>query len=1000
MNKRIISRLLLIISVISIGTGPNFSFNRISTSVHTSVIEGGVPERLSFDVEVAWESMEVAPVTIGKQTFWSISLNDTNEFSKPGAPIIPVISRTLAIPFGVSLKLKVTPENPHVIRVAGEVLPGPTQSAEWNLDKINFADANMPEILVTSERDNSIYASDTPFPGKNGEIASDGVIRQQRITGIILFPLQYNPVERVIILYEKLHVDVILSGNYILSNTNPRPESEAYEQILGSSVDNYEEGKQWRLSPLEQEQLGVGGSKTNNLKQSAPWTPPNPGWRIKVQQQGFYRLTYDQLAAAGVPVDQLDPLTFQMFSMGIEIPIKVVGEGDGSFDANDTILFYGESVHSKYANNNVYWLTYGLDQGLRVEKRDITPQSAELENSCLFELSKEESHYYISWLPGTDELERYIWTFAQAGSQKSLSLNLTDVDTSMGGTLRIRLMGASEVSDQNPDHHVVVSLNGTFLDDLYWDGRNWLEKDIAIPTGVIVDGNNTLSLALPGDTGAGNLDAIYLDSMKIFYERYFVAHSDLFAFSQPNSGEHRYQVSNFSTLEVLLFDTSNPSEISELIGATITQNGPTYRVEFEDLTGENNPNNYWLGSESSLLTVTGLERDVPSNLEETSNRADYLIISPSIFLQQATNLLVLRESQGFQAMLIDVQDVYDQFNFGIVSPYALRDFFAYADHFWTSPAPSFVLLIGDGNYDPKNYEGYGKESFLPPFLVVADPLIGETAADNRYVDIDGLDNLPDMMIGRLAVNTAAELTNTINKLSSYEAMPAFQDWQSRLLVIADNTDEGGNFSALAQSLIACCVTPNYQPERVYLGVTHLTVSAAHEAIQNNINEGEIIVNYIGHAAQSQWAGYDVNPAFNGPLLSRNDVPTLNNQDRYPFVLAMTCWEGYFINPQPSGTNYDSLAETITRAQSKGAIGSWSPTGTSFVGGHDILDKQFFQSFFMENSDRIGQAIAESLIDLWSTGTHLDLIDTFMLFGDPATLINRIGMNIYLPMVAR
>ena len=160
------------------------------------------------------------------------------------------------------------------------------------------------------------------------------------------------------------------------------------------------------------------------------------------------------------------------------------------------------------------------------------------------------------------------------------------------------------------------------------------------------------------------------------------------------------------------------------------------------------------------------------------------------------------------------------------------------------------------------------------------------------------------------------------------------------------------------------------------------------------------MNYIGHAAQSQWAGYDVNPAFNGPLLSRNDVPTLNNQDRYPFVLAMTCWEGYFINPQPSGTNYDSLAETITRAQSKGAIGSWSPTGTSFVGGHDILDKQFFQSFFMENSDRIGQAIAESLIDLWSTGTHLDLIDTFMLFGDPATLINRIGMNIYLPMVAR
>ena len=84
-------------------------------------------------------------------------------------------------------------------------------------------------------------------------------------------------------------------------------------------------------------------------------------------------LTYTVLATAGLPVDTLDPRSFQLFYMGQEVPIRVIGEEDGHFDATDVLLFYGRSVDSlfldgilptnKYTGTNIYWLTYACAAG-------------------------------------------------------------------------------------------------------------------------------------------------------------------------------------------------------------------------------------------------------------------------------------------------------------------------------------------------------------------------------------------------------------------------------------------------------------------------------------------------------------------------------------------------------------------------------------------------------------------------------------------------------------
>jgi hypothetical protein len=96
--------------------------------------------------------------------------------------------------------------------------------------------------------------------------------------------------------------------------------------------------------------------------------------------------------------------------------------------------------------------------------------------------------------------------------------------------------------------------------------------------------------------------------------------------------------------------------------------------------------------------------DTPSALATTSHQADYLVISHANFLAAAQPLEALREANGLETELFDLQDIYDEFSYGIIDPAAIRSFIAYAYAQWQAPAPNYVLLVGDGTYDPKNHE--------------------------------------------------------------------------------------------------------------------------------------------------------------------------------------------------------------------------------------------------------------------------------------------------------
>jgi hypothetical protein len=172
-------------------------------------------------------------------------------------------------------------------------------------------------------------------------------------------------------------------------------------------------------------------------------------------------------------------------------------------------------------------------------------------------------------------------------------------------------------------------------------------------------------------------------------------------------------------------------------------------------------------------------------------------------------------------MWVDVQDIYDEFNFGIVDVHAIRNFLAYTIDNW-DPYPSYVLLFGDGHFNPKGYNlskyNAWEESYIPPYLAPVDPDILETAADNRYVTLVGDDILPDMMLGRLAVNNTEEASAVVEKIITYETTPPPGDWRQEILAVTDDPDDAGNFYLISDNLLNCCLPGPFTAEKVILKI--------------------------------------------------------------------------------------------------------------------------------------------------------------------------------------
>jgi len=453
-----------------------------------------------------------------------------------------------------------------------------------------------------------------------------------------------------------------------------------------------------------------------------------------------------------------------------------------------------------------------------------------------------------------------------------------------------------------------------------------------------------------------------------------------------------FNVDGFLSDNIVAFDVTDPQKPVRLDGVQINAAGSIYRARFDH---QNIGKRRYYVAEASGWHKPQILLDQPSDLHNTSQGADYIIITHPSFYTDVLPLAAFRAGQGMRVSVVNVHDIYDEFGYGLLDPESIRSFLAYAYAYWQPPAPAYVLLAGDGHYDPLDYLGHHELEYIPPYLDHIDLWIGETFSDNHYALVSGDDKLPDLYIGRLPVKTREETAALVSKLINYETTPVLDGWNQRVMFISDNSDDGGDFYGYSDIIVDNYLPAPYVSDKIYYRSPDPVVSYQ-RAITSGINDGRLIVSYVGHGMLSQWASER--------LLWAEKLYTLDNANKLPFVVPMTCMEGYIIHPfypRYPTTNLSAISERMLRLPTTGSIASFSPGGWGLAAGHDYLERGLFSAIFNDYVAQLGPATTQAKLYLYAQtgGAYTDLIETYALLGDPATTLPLFRPDVALSMSA-
>jgi len=216
-----------------------------------------------------------------------------------------------------------------------------------------------------------------------------------------------------------------------------------------------------------------------------------------------------------------------------------------------------------------------------------------------------------------------------------------------------------------------------------------------------------------------------------------------------------------------------------------------------------------------------------------------------------------------------------------------------------------------------------------------------------------------MAIGRLPVRTAQDAEALVSKIVDYDQSGAAA-WKKQVLLVADQNDSGDNFEGDATAV------KTLLPGDLTVSVITQD-SSAHGDLLNSLNtHGEAMVNYIGHGSEEVWAG---------GLFSSTDANGLTNGSMVPFVVSMTCLNGYFQDVY--GT---ALAKALIEAPGGGALAVWASSGLTDSGTQATMNQALVKALFGTQPMTLGEAAASAKTAI----SDLDVRRTWILFGDPAT----------------
>lgn len=656
------------------------------------------------------------------------------------------------------------------------------------------------------------------------------------------------------------------------------------------------------------------------------------GVKISVRHDGWYRVTAEQLQNAGFDVNSSRDL-WQLFVGAEEIPIQIYTDG--------SIEFFGRGLDTISSDTQVYYLVREKSAGRRIStsKEAVSDEQQPTVSSFPVTIERKDRINYISSALNGDA-ENWFGDLVFKTVETEQSLNVRGLVQEGQIHLSLKLQALTDTA-----HLVNLRFNNFQLGTVSYDGAGNQTFEFDLPLSAVNEGANKLYLQ---SAGTGN-DISMVDTIRLSYRRDFKASDDKLRFTIP-AGE-LVQVGGFSTGKINFFEVKSGT-VSNIIETQYDLINGSYTFTF----APGNADREILALAGSIYeSPAAVERNNPSNLSSRLNSADFVIITPEIFRNQADQLANIRQSQGLRTKVVFIEDIFDENSFGSNSPEAVRQFLQMTQENWRIK-PRFALLFGDSSFDPRGFSGQTNRNFVPSKLIDTESM--ETTSDAWLADFDG-DGIEDIALGRLPAGNSAEAVLMLGKLARYAAQTP-RTVQTDVLV-SDRGFEG--FTNYLQAQL-----PNgVQFSRINRSA--MTDGEMNQAIITQANESPTVLTYNGHGTTGLWAGSGV---FSSPSAS-----ALTNE-KLSFVMLLTCLNGY------TGNAYaDTIAEAFFKAENGGAYAVWASSGVTRPDAQLEIGSSATAAFFASgNNVRLGDILRNAK----QNTTNKDVRLTWSLIGDPTVFV--------------
>ncbi len=696
-------------------------------------------------------------------------------------------------------------------------------------------------------------------------------------------------------------------------------------------------------------------------------------FRIPVVQDGIYRISRQTLENAGVDFGGgIIPDNFQIFARGEEQYIYVktaysdleyieffAEKNDGWLDSAvyDAPESQTNPNYSLFNDTASYFLTWNTSLDNR-RMEVINPAIYDYTSPyCIKHIfTGYTSHYYS----GPSNAEYTIaegWFSSAFTSSITKNISTPEAYPGLNAEMEIAVVGANANS-----HHLQVNILGITYVNAYYNGYTTIKESFAIPTSAL---NNTINFDIIDDVGSVvDRNAIAYVSIK-YPHTYNFENQSSFKFILPNNSEDTtlIKISDFDGgTTPVLYDITNHKRI------TVTKPGSVFRALIPNSTSERD---CYISSEPAINNITQIE---PVSFTDYSYlNADYIIITHPKLWNEANNYKTYRNLTGFNATVVNIEELYHQFAYGIKKhPLAIKNFVNYVINTWDS-IPKYLFLLGKSihaRYYRKNAIQY-ENTLVPSFGYPSSDIL-------LTAGLNGTDFQPAIPTGRLAAHSPDDVEIYLSKVIEYESNEA-EEWMKNILHFGGGKDaseqnEIAGFLNTYEGIIEDTLFGGYVS--TFLKNSSLPIEYTQcDSITALINNGTSIITFFGHGT---YVGFD----------QEIDHPSVfNNQGKYPFILANSCFAGDI--HQLSSL---SISEEWILIADKGSIGYLATIGFSYKSKLHGYSTEWYKNIAHKNYGKsIGKCIQQT-IETYQQGQldNVQLTNTcleFTLHGDPAIVIN-------------